>query len=161
MYHIIQVQSNNIPLKQNSLLKDICSGLFQNRTVYISGQSFLKSGDVHFEEQIVRFYSCLFELSSRISFCYSHIVYRGVRDIKLNDVDFLYHPIPFSTSLSKEFAQNWAGECGLVFEILVENVPFVYVGNGIEEEIMLPEGFLRWNKKTNNLQKIKCLFSYK
>jgi hypothetical protein len=76
-----------------------------------------------------------------------YIVYRGTKRLVITDS--LVQPIPFSTAIEKEGAENWTGEECCLWEISFPlHTKFVCLDNPNEgKEVILPAGVLKIDKK--------------
>lgn len=75
----------------------------------------------------------------------SFYVYRALFNIPENPF-ILPHPVPFSTTLSLPFAEDWLygyNNGRVVLKILIDAQPFVKIDNDFEREVILPSGDIK------------------
>jgi hypothetical protein len=87
------------------------------------------------------------------------IVYRGVK--RMQNTNFIYQPIPFSTCIDFTNSLNWVNEerdDSYIMEIEVNSsCLYTFTGNFAEgNEVILPAGYLIYKKKTI-IEKIKVI----
>lgn len=114
-------------------------------------------------QTILYFYETAQKMNEEIFFsggC-SYVVYRGIKNIKPNN-NQIVQPIPFSTSLEKENAKNWASDDCCILNISVPvNTHFLCIDNPNEgKEIVLPAGIINIQKTTkiDNITEYDCVF---
>ena len=78
------------------------------------------------------------------------IVFRGVR--KMQPLDRIEQPIPFSTCIEYENAELWTNNDGFIMKIFVSNnINYTFLDNKDEGyEVILPPGFLIKKNQQNN-----------
>lgn len=132
------IQSN---IQYKNVIECIQSGVLQH-VVSIDTQGNLISKINKHNQRIIHIFNELCLRVSLYSIPHPFHVYRALYNIP-DTIDVLQHPIPFSTTLSLSFAQDWLygyNKGRVILSFPVTKQPYVYVNNNIEQEVLFPAG---------------------
>lgn len=140
------------------LIQSIKSGIFQGR---------IKDGKCKFTNyKLIKEFK---EISEKLTLTHYHPikVYRSLHSININTSE-IFHPLPFSTTLSRKFAEDWLLGTNkknnrIILEFTIKNIPFIYIGQDEENELVLPPGNIILKKylgMKNGIKKFECEFKF-
>jgi hypothetical protein len=144
----------------------IQAGIFQNIVIMGDDGVLRTKVNKRIEKQIKIFNDLCSELQPLNNNFEPFYVYRGLFNMPNNITHRIPHPIPFSTTLSEDFAKEWLygyTEGLIVLRLLItpENNSFVYINVDEEQEVLIPPGDIiitEQYKKQDNITYYSCIF---